>query len=67
MLIRPKQGILDPQGKAVERALRGSAKMQCDDGHPRGCMVALGVMSAPSPELLDLTATALAPDVKAVA
>ena len=42
--------------QAVERALRGSAKMQCDDGHPRGCMVALGVMSAPSPGLLELTA-----------
>lgn len=36
--------------KAVETALRQSARMQCDDGHPKGCMVALGVMSAPSPE-----------------
>ncbi|QHD08126.1 TetR/AcrR family transcriptional regulator [Pseudomonas sp. R76] len=36
--------------KALETALRQSARMQCDDGHPKGCMVALGVMSAPSPE-----------------
>ncbi|WP_458375650.1 TetR/AcrR family transcriptional regulator [Pseudomonas pergaminensis] len=36
--------------KAVETALRQSARMQCEDGHPKGCMVALGVMSAPSPE-----------------
>ncbi|OLS60765.1 TetR/AcrR family transcriptional regulator [Pseudomonas putida] len=35
---------------AIETALRQSARMQCEDGHPRGCMVALGVMSAPSPE-----------------
>ncbi|MDR9878793.1 TetR/AcrR family transcriptional regulator [Pseudomonas allii] len=36
--------------QAVETALRRSARMQCEDGHPKGCMVALGVMSAPSPE-----------------
>ena len=36
--------------KAIETALRQSARMQCEDGHPKGCMVALGVMSAPSPE-----------------
>ncbi|NVZ53664.1 TetR/AcrR family transcriptional regulator [Pseudomonas sp. B6002] len=36
--------------QAVETALRQSARMQCEDGHPKGCMVALGVMSAPSPE-----------------
>lgn len=35
---------------AIETALRQSARMQCDDGHPKGCMVALGVMSASSPE-----------------
>ncbi len=35
---------------ALERALRASAKMQCERGHPKGCMVALAVMSAPSPE-----------------
>lgn len=34
----------------LERALTASARMQCDDGHPKGCMVALGIMSAPSPE-----------------
>ncbi len=34
---------------AIETALRQSAAMQCGPGHPRGCMVALGVMSAPSP------------------
>lgn len=35
--------------EAIETALRRSAAMQCTPGHPRGCMVALGVMSAPSP------------------
>jgi hypothetical protein len=30
--------------------------MQCERGHPKGCMVALGVMSAPSPELVAVTA-----------
>jgi len=35
---------------AITQALRRSAKMQCDAGHPKGCMVALGTMSAPSPE-----------------
>ena len=35
---------------AIETALRQSARMQCDDAHPKGCMVTLGVMSAPSPE-----------------
>ena len=39
-----------PPREAIETALRRSASMQCEDGHPRGCMVALGVMSAPSPE-----------------
>lgn len=33
---------------AIETALRQSAAMQCEPGHPRGCMVALGGMSAPS-------------------
>ena len=42
--------------EALELALRGSARMQCERGHPKGCMVALGVMSAPSPELTALTA-----------
>lgn len=39
-----------PPRLAIETALRRSARMQCEDGHPRGCMVALGVMSAPSPD-----------------
>ncbi len=34
---------------AIETALRRSAGMQCAPDHPRGCMVSLGVMSAPSP------------------
>lgn len=41
---------------ALETALRRSARMQCERGHPKGCMVALGVMSAPSPELAAVTA-----------
>ncbi|QHC95613.1 TetR family transcriptional regulator [Pseudomonas sp. R84] len=39
-----------PPRQAIETALRQSARMQCDDGHPKGCMVTLGVMSAPSRE-----------------
>lgn len=39
-----------PPRQAIETALRQSARMQCGDGHPKGCMVTLGVMSAPSPE-----------------
>ena len=39
-----------PPRRAVETALRQSARMQCDNAHPKGCMVTLGVMSAPSPE-----------------
>lgn len=35
---------------AVELTLRRSTKMQCESGHPKGCMVSLGTMSAPSPE-----------------
>ncbi|WCE05914.1 TetR/AcrR family transcriptional regulator [Pseudoxanthomonas sp. JBR18] len=38
---------LDPRD-ALETALRSSARMQCERGHPKGCMVGLGVMSAPS-------------------
>ncbi|KGD80164.1 TetR family transcriptional regulator [Tatumella morbirosei] len=30
---------------ALESAFRGSLRMQYEEGHPRGCMVALGVMS----------------------
>ena len=33
---------------AVELTLRRSARMQCEVGHPRGCMVALGVIGAVS-------------------
>lgn len=39
----------DPQlapRTAIELALRGSALMQCEPGHPTGCMIALGVMGA---------------------
>ncbi|MGE8154064.1 TetR/AcrR family transcriptional regulator [Pseudomonas vancouverensis] len=39
-----------PPRQAIETALRQSARMQCEEGHPKGCMVALGMMSAPSPE-----------------
>ncbi|WP_408203976.1 TetR/AcrR family transcriptional regulator [Paraburkholderia sediminicola] len=35
---------------AIETALRRSARMQCERGHPKGCMIGLGVMSAPSEE-----------------
>lgn len=34
--------------EAIETALRQSTRMQYERGHPRGCMVGLGVMSAPS-------------------
>lgn len=34
---------------AIEQALRRSVAMQCGIGHPKGCMVALGVMSAGAP------------------
>lgn len=33
-----------PARDAIELALRRSARMQCEVGHPRGCMVALGVI-----------------------
>lgn len=36
--------------EAIERTLRDSARMQSSDSHPKGCLVALGVMSAPRPE-----------------
>jgi AcrR family transcriptional regulator len=35
---------------ALEKALRTSARMQCEAGHPKGCMVALGVMGGCSPD-----------------
>lgn len=39
---------------AIEQAFTQSARMQCERGHPKGCMVGLGAMSAGSantPEL----------------
>lgn len=44
-----------PPAVAIELALRRSTEMQCDTGHPKGCMVALGTMSATSPESLHIT------------
>ncbi|WP_144640047.1 TetR/AcrR family transcriptional regulator [Bordetella genomosp. 13] len=41
---------------AIETALRASARMQCERGHPKGCMVGLAVMSAPSAEHAEVTA-----------
>ncbi|MDQ4687657.1 TetR/AcrR family transcriptional regulator [Janthinobacterium lividum] len=35
---------------AIDLALRQSASMQSEPGHPPGCMVALGCMSAPTAE-----------------
>jgi AcrR family transcriptional regulator len=35
-----------PPRQAVELTLRRSAKMQCEEDHPKGCLVALGLMSA---------------------
>jgi len=39
-----------PARSAVELALRRSARMQFSADHPAGCMVSLGVMSAPTAE-----------------
>lgn len=44
----PLQDLALKPRDAIETALRQSSAMQCEPGHPRGCMVALGVMSAPS-------------------
>lgn len=41
---------------AIETTLRSSARMQCERGHPKGCMVGLGVMSAPSADNAAVTA-----------
>ena len=35
-----------PPRDAIELTLRRSARMQCESGHPKGCLVALGLMSA---------------------
>jgi len=43
-----------PPREAIENALRRSAKMQSERSHPRGCMVALAVMGACSPENVDI-------------
>ncbi|MBS3666393.1 TetR/AcrR family transcriptional regulator [Vreelandella boliviensis] len=42
---------------AIEVTLRRSAKMQCERGHPKGCMVGLSVISTPS----DSNAAVIAP------
>ncbi|MEN1835648.1 TetR/AcrR family transcriptional regulator [Pseudomonas lijiangensis] len=39
-----------PPREAIELTLRRSAKMQCEPDHPKGCLVALGLMSACSQE-----------------
>jgi AcrR family transcriptional regulator len=39
-----------PPREAVELTLRRSARMQCEPGHPTGCLVSLGLMSACSDE-----------------
>ncbi|KTB99401.1 TetR family transcriptional regulator [Pseudomonas syringae ICMP 11168] len=39
-----------PPRDAIELTLGRSAKMQCEPGHPTGCLVALGLMSACSDE-----------------
>ncbi|MBS7420342.1 TetR/AcrR family transcriptional regulator [Pseudomonas syringae] len=39
-----------PPRDAIELTLRRSAKMQCEPGHPTGCLVTLGLMSACSDE-----------------
>lgn len=38
-----------PPREAVELALRRSTRMQCEAGHPKGCMVTLGAMSVTTP------------------
>ena len=42
--------------EAIKLALRRSARMQCEPGHPRGCLVTLGLMSACSAETLEICA-----------
>lgn len=39
-----------PPREAIEISLRRSVKMQCEEHHPKGCMVALGVMAGGSQE-----------------
>ncbi|SDV46769.1 TetR/AcrR family transcriptional regulator [Chitinasiproducens palmae] len=45
-----------PPRQALEQALRRSARMQCERGHPKGCMVGLGVSSASNPDLATVAA-----------
>ena len=45
-----------PAREAIETTLRRSANMQCETGHPRGCLVALGLMSACTPQTLAICA-----------
>lgn len=42
--------------EAIEATLRGSAHMQFEEGHPKGCLASLGLMSAPSAEHAEVTA-----------
>jgi AcrR family transcriptional regulator len=39
-----------PPREAIELMLRRSASMQCEPGHPKGCLVALGLLSSCSDE-----------------
>ncbi|CAI0935000.1 TetR/AcrR family transcriptional regulator [Serratia grimesii] len=39
-----------PPKQAIETSLRRSVKMQCEEHHPKGCMVALAVMSGGADE-----------------
>lgn len=45
-----------PPREAIELTLRRSAKMQCESGHPKGCLVSLGLMSACSDESKEISA-----------
>ncbi|MCU1737985.1 MULTISPECIES: TetR/AcrR family transcriptional regulator [unclassified Pseudomonas] len=47
-----------PPRKAIETTLRNSAKMQCDDGHPKGCMVGLGVIGVPADDRTETSSLA---------
>ncbi|MGJ9420747.1 TetR/AcrR family transcriptional regulator [Massilia sp. CMS3.1] len=52
------ESLWDPQispRTAIELALRSSAQMQSETGHPSGCMVALGVMSSGKPDNVSVT------------
>ncbi|RMV78200.1 Transcriptional regulator, TetR family [Pseudomonas caricapapayae] len=48
-----------PPRAAIELTLRQSAKMQCEPDHPKGCLVALGLMSACSEESKAISAPLL--------